>query len=125
MITASSEPTSYQTLFSNGKQTAIADTTVDKGGGEKGFRPHELLEAALATCMNMQIRMYAANHGIGLSEVQTRVSLDRSSPAEAVFEYSVELSGQMDEEQRRKLLEVAENCPVRKTLSKKLSFRRR
>lgn len=54
-------------------------TTPDKGGGNQGFRPHELLEAALATCMNIHLRMYAANHGIELGEVTTKVTLDRSS----------------------------------------------
>ena len=122
MITALSESHPYLTVFSNGKQTANADTTIDKGGGNQGFRPHELLEAALATCMNMHLRMYAANHAIELGEVSTKVSLDRSSPSEAVFNYSIELSGQLDDEQRRKLLEIAETCPVRRTLSKKLSF---
>jgi putative redox protein len=106
-----------------GKHTATADTTSDKGGGNSGFRPHELLEAAVATCMNMHLRMYAANHGIQLGEVSTKVSLDKSSPSEAVFNYSIELSGQLDDEQRKKLFEIAETCPVRLTLSKKVSFR--
>jgi putative redox protein len=123
MITASSESQPYLTVFSNGKHAATADTTSDKGGGNSGFRPHELLEAALATCMNMHLRMYAANHGIQLGEVFTKVSLDRSSPSEAVFNYSIELSGQLNDEQRKKLLEIAETCPVRLTLSKKASFR--
>ena len=123
MIIASSEPQHFLTRFSNGKQTRSADTTPDKGGGDSGFRPHELLEAALATCMNMNLRMYAANHGIELGNVSTTVSLDRNSPLEAVFNYSIELSGQLDDEQRKKLLEIAETCPVRRTLSKKLTFR--
>ena len=60
MVTTLSESHSYLTVFSNGKHTANADTTFDKGGSNLGFRPHELLEAALATCMNMHLRMYAA-----------------------------------------------------------------
>jgi putative redox protein len=123
MITASNESQPYLTRFSNGKHTATADTTPDKGGENQGFRPHELLEAALATCINMHLRMYAANHGIQLGVVSTKVSLDRSSPSEAVFNYSMELSGQLHDEQRKKLLEIAETCPVHRTLSKKLSFR--
>ena len=73
--------------------------------------------------MNMHLRMYAANHGIELGELSTKVSLDRSSPSEAVFNYSIELSGQLDDEQREKLLEIPETCPVHRTLCKKLSFR--
>jgi len=123
MIIASSESQPYLTRFSNGKEMTRADTTLDKGGGDFGFRPHELLEAALPTCMNMHLRMYAANRSIELAEVCTTVSLDRSSPLEAVFNYSIELSGQLDNEQRKKLLEIAETCPVHRTLAKKLSFR--
>jgi len=123
MIIASAEPQPYLTRFSNGKQTTNADTTPDKGGGGLGFRPHELLEAALATCMNMHLRMYASNHGIELGDVITTVSLDRNSQEEAVFNYSIELSGQLADEQRKKLLEIAETCPVHRTLDKKLSFR--
>lgn len=124
MITASSESQAYLTVFSNGKHTANADTTPEKGGSDQGFRPHELMEAALATCMNMHLRMYAANHGIELGEVSAKVSLDRSSPSEVVFNYSIELSRQLDDEQRKKLLEIAETCPVRRTLSKKVSFKK-
>ncbi|HVP18542.1 MAG TPA: OsmC family protein [Spirochaetia bacterium] len=123
MVIASSEANPYLTRFSNGKQTTYADTTPDKGGGDLGFRPHELLEAALATCMNMHIRMYAASKGIEPGEVCTTVTLDRNSPSEAVFNYSIELSGQLDDEQRNKLLEIAESCPVHRTLSKRFSFR--
>lgn len=123
MIIASSEPQPYLTAFSNGKHTANADTTPYKGGDNSGFRPHELLEATLATCMNMHLRMYSATHGIDLRDVSTKVTLDRSSPSEAVFDYSIELSGQLDDEQRKKLLEIAKTCPVRRTLSKTISFR--
>ena len=41
---------------------ASSDNTPDKGGKGAGFRPHELLEAALACCMNMSVRMYAESH---------------------------------------------------------------
>ena len=48
MISTTSEAQPFRVQFSNGKHTALADATQDKGGGESGFRPHELLEAALA-----------------------------------------------------------------------------
>jgi len=88
-----------------------------------GFRPHELLEAALATCVNMHVRMYAANHQIALKTVTTTVSLDRRDPETAVFTYSLELAGNLSAEERQKLLRVAETCPVRKTISRTLIFK--
>ena len=122
MIKANSKDTRYQTLFTNGKHSAISDTTRDKGGNESGFRPHDLLEAALASCINMTLRMYADQHGIPLSGVTTRVRLDRSNPEESVFEYEIEFLGSLAENDREHLLEIAEKCPVRQTLSKRIKF---
>lgn len=123
MVDATSEPVRYQTQLTNGTHSLLSDTTGDKGGSESGFRPHDLLEAALASCMNMTVHMYADKHGIALSGVTTRVTLDRSHPEEAVFEYEVELQGELSEQDRTRLLDVAGRCPVRRTLSTHLTFR--
>lgn len=123
MIEATSKSVRYQTQLTNGTHSALSDTTREKGGSESGFRPHELLEAALASCMNITIRMYADKHGIALSGVTTRVTLDRSNPEETMFEYEVELQGELSEQDRVRLLDVAGRCPVRRTLSTRLTFR--
>ena len=122
MITCRSLETRYQSLFTNGKHEALSDTTEDKGGSHSGFRPHELLEAALASCITMWIRMYADKHDIPLTEASTQVSLDRTTPGEVVFEYDVELAGPLTKAQRRRLMRVAKTCPVHQTLSKRISF---
>jgi putative redox protein len=124
MICAKSELTRYKTRFSDGEHECISDTTADKGGGASGFRPHHLLEAALATCVNMTVRMYAENHGIPLRGVTTNVSLDRTPPDEVVFRYEVALDGELTAEQQSKLIQAAGACPVRKTLSKRIKFER-
>jgi putative redox protein len=122
MIKSKSEQPRYRTLFTNGLHEAYADTTEDKGGNSAGFRPHDLLEAALSTCLNMEIRIFADSHHIPLSEVHTEVQLDRSQPNEAIFKYSIRLEGQLSDDQRQKLLHAAKACSVHRTLSKKLSF---
>ena len=122
MIVSSSDESRYKTLFTNGSQKAFSDTTSDKGGADSGFRPHDLLEAALATCMNITLRWYADNHGIPLSGVTTEVRLNRGISGETIFEYKVKLDGPLTEEQRQILLNVAESSHVRRTLSKKISF---
>lgn len=124
MICAKSELTRYRTRFSDGEHESNADTTADKGGAHSGFRPHDLLEAALAACVNMTVRMFADNHGIPLRAVTTNVSLVRTRPDEVVFRYEVELDGELTEEQRIKLFQAANACPVRKTLSKSIKFER-
>ena len=122
MIRATSDSARYSTRFTDGTYEGVADTTADKGGGGSGFRPHSLLEAALATCVNVTVRMYADNHNIPLAGVNTRVSLDRSAPDQTTFEYEVEFAGDLTPEQVEKLHQAASACPVRRTLSKTIRF---
>ncbi len=124
MVSASSESSPYLTEISNASLTLKADTTKDKGGGGSGFRPHELLEAALAACINIHLRMYADNHGIPLEGVRILVSLDRNEPSKATFGYSIELAGELTAAQRERLLQIAETCPVHNTLLREIGFQR-
>jgi len=122
MIRTDSQREHYLTHFTNGEHTAASDTTSDKGGGNRGFRPHELLEAALASCMNMTLRMYARKHDIPLAGASVLVSLNREAPAGPTFMYRAELHGPLSDAQRSQLLASLENCPVRATLSKHPRF---
>lgn len=123
MIEAKSDKNNYKTIFSNSEFSFSADTNKSKGGNNSGFRPHELLEASLACCMNMWLRMYASNHGIMLDDLLVRVSVNRECSEEAVFEYDIVYGNNLSDKIKRKLDLIAESCPVRKTLSRKLSFK--
>jgi len=122
MIYTDSEPDNFLTRFSNGEQIAFADSTSDKGGGNCGFRPHELLEAAVATCLNMSLRMSAQKHNIPLAGAAVSVSLNRNAPEGPTFVYRMTLRGSLSEDQKSRLLASAANCPVRNTLSRSLHF---
>jgi len=93
----------------------------EEGWRWQGFRPHELLEAALASCINISVRMEADEQGFPLEGVATEVELKRSIDG-AVFRYSVEFEGELSEEQERVLREAASECPVHETLSGGLEF---
>lgn len=121
MITAKSQDQNYQVVFTDGLHTGVSDVKEDKGGSNSGFRPHDLLEAALATCLNMWLRMYADEHDLSLDHVETTVSLDRSQTEEVVFNYSLDIAGSLSSAERQQLVSAAQSCPVHKTLSKKLS----
>jgi putative redox protein len=123
MIIAGNAEPAYLTPFTDGAHQALADTTKEKGGSGGGFWPHTLLEAALATCINITVRKYADKHAIPLTAVSTKVKLDRSRSGEAVFGYEVALQGNLTEPQRQALLKVAGDCAVKQTLLKKLSFK--
>lgn len=125
MIVSVSREKRYTTMFTDGKREALCDTIADKGGSDSGFRPHDLLEAAIACCLNISVRMVADKHKIPLREVKVRVSLSKDDPEETICDYDVELQGDLTAEQRHELIEMAKSaCPVSKTMSKKISFRR-
>jgi len=124
MITTQSKEARYLVHFTDGKQQADADVPPIKGGRGAGFGPHELLEASLACCINMWIRMTADKLGITVGSIAVTVSLKRDHSQEAVFEYTVKLEGALPEDQRATLMQAADDCPVRRTLLKKLSFQR-
>ena len=101
MIKTQSLPEKFKSTVSNGAHEIHTDAPVSKGGEGAGFGAHDLLEAAFATCINMAVRMYAER---------------------VVFTYALELAGPFSSDQRRQLEHVADACPVRQTLSKRLEF---
>lgn len=122
MIQAEGLATAYRTKVQNAAHELTADAPVLKGGGGAGFSAHELLEASLAVCINMAIRMYADNHEIQVDSISTKVTLTRPDSQTTRFEYSVQMTGNMSADQRAQLEAIPENCPVRQTLSKQLTF---
>jgi putative redox protein len=124
MITTHSKEPRFLVQFTNGTQQGEADVPPIKGGQGAGIGPHELLEASLATCINMWIRMQADQLGIAVGPIEVTVNLKRDHPEEAVYEYTVKLDCSLSDEHRKTLLQAADNCPVRRTLLKKPSFTR-
>jgi putative redox protein len=122
MIEVDSLPDAYRGVVRNKNHEVTADAPVSKGGGGRGFSAHELLEASYAVCLNMAVRMHADQNGIPLDHVSTKVSLSWPDPQTSRFEYSLALTGSLTAEQRVELEAVAERCPVRQTLTKKLEF---
>lgn len=125
MITTHSGEPRYLVRFTNGTHHADADVPAIKGGQGAGIGPHELLEASLATCINMWIRMQADQLGIPVGPMVVTVNLKRDHPDEAVYEYTIKLGGSLPEAQQTLLLQAADNCPVRRTLLKKPLFAKR
>ncbi len=122
MITCFSKKSPFDTWFTNGKHEGHSDAPVEKGGADSSFGPHELLEAALASCLNIWVRVSAQTRNIPLTGVVTEVTLEQQNPGEAVFRYALELKGHLTEEQRWELIQAAQSCPVHQTLAGKISF---
>jgi putative redox protein len=93
-----------------------ADEITEKGGDDSGPGPHELLLAALASCTAMTLKVYAERKGWALRDVRVTVN---GQPADGGFLINrrLILTGDLDAEQRQRLLEIADKCPVHRTLA--------
>ncbi|WP_225726449.1 MULTISPECIES: OsmC family protein [unclassified Nocardia] len=120
MIEATSIPTPWQVKFRADGNEGMADTVKAGVGGHAGLRPHELLEAALASCMTISARMALTEVGAPDVEVRVRVDLDRAESA-TTFRYELELDPAYDH-YRPMLMQRLERSPVRTTLRKRLFF---
>lgn len=114
-----------------GSHQLRADETKDVGGSDEGPDPYEYLLAALGTCTNMTVRMYADRKRWLLREVRTTLSHAKSYAADCEdcehpgamvdrIERRITLFGELSEEQRNRLLQIADRCPVHKTLTSKI-----
>lgn len=108
----------YKTIISTATNSLIADEPEEIGGKDLGFNPNELLAAALAACTSATLRMYADRKAWDLSEVKIEVSFERDAKLNQSFiKRKIELIGNLDEEQRKRLFTIANSCPTHKTLS--------
>jgi putative redox protein len=121
MIIANNAEGATKAVLFAGERRIESDTTPPAGKGD-GIRPFQLLEAALASCIAITLRMAADERRIALQSVDVTVEVDRSRDEETVFRTSIDLHGAHADAERDLLLEVARLCPVRKALSGTISF---
>lgn len=97
--------------------TFLADEPVEAGGLGSGPNPYDLLASALGACTAMTLRLYAARKAWPLERVIVRVLHTRAGlKARDRFAREITLEGPLDSAQQRRLLEIAERCPVHRTL---------
>lgn len=122
MVISKSKNKKYITQISNSSEIIYSDVTEEKGGNGKYFRPHDLIEAGYASCLNITTRMVLDSMNINYEEIIVKVELDRENEDKTIFKYKVDIIGDIDEITRETVLKRVKNCPVRKTLSKPIEF---
>lgn len=122
MVISRSSNERYLTDISNGRQHLSSDVTEEKGGSGNHFRPHDLLEAAYASCLTITARMILDSLDIPYEGVTVNVALERTDE-KTVFHSHIAIAGTLDEKAKQIVLKKLMNCPVKKTLSQPLEFR--
>jgi putative redox protein len=100
-----------------GGHQLIVDEPPDRGGTDTGPRPTQLLAASLAGCTAITVEMYADRKGWDVGKVEAEVEVSYDGPVPNRFDVSLRLPAELDAEQRRRLLTIAEHCPVHKVLA--------
>lgn len=95
----------------------VADEPVPLGGEDHGPTPYEYLKAALGSCTAITLRMYAERKQWPLEDAIITIRHSRDSNKESVFERDIKLVGELDNDQRLRLMAIADRCPVHKTIS--------
>ncbi|MDJ1017260.1 MAG: bifunctional alpha/beta hydrolase/OsmC family protein [Paracoccaceae bacterium] len=115
-----------QDIASGPYHHAVADEPKAYGGMNKGMTPYGFLSAGLGACTSMTVRMYARRKDWPLSHVSVDISHDKVHAQDSgdsggavkidTFKRVIHLQGDLTDEQRQKLLEIADKCPVHRTL---------
>ncbi|MDM1044804.1 OsmC family protein [Myroides sp. 1354] len=118
-VTATLGNTLYQTEVKAGKNSIISDEPTDLGGGDTGLNPFELLASALATCTAATLRMYLNMKKWEVDEIVVQVEMEDDKPNQvANFKREVQfVGGTLDEAQKKRLLTIAEKCPVHRIIT--------
>ena len=106
----------YRTELNNGRHQFFADEPATVGGTDSAPAPDELLEAALASCSAITMKMYAERKGWPLKAAEVSVTLERAN-GKTTLNKEIIFDGELTDEQKERLLQIAKLCPVSKTLS--------
>jgi putative redox protein len=115
MVTATIGKDRYRTEITTGGKTVIADEPEELGGTDLGPAPGEFLMIALASCTAITLRMYADRKQWPMDKISVEVNFEKVDN-KTIFSREISLEGALDDEQRKRLLQIANACPVHKTL---------
>ncbi|MCU0591807.1 MAG: bifunctional alpha/beta hydrolase/OsmC family protein [Desulfobacterales bacterium] len=135
-ITARTGPGGFLTEILVNRHSLVADEPVQAGGTDQGPSPFDLLVAALGACTAMTLRMYADRKSWPLEAATVRLTHDKIHAADCEtcetregmldrIEREIEIEGPLDADQKQRLLQIADRCPVHRTLTSEVQIKTR
>jgi putative redox protein len=132
-VLVSGGPAGFRQDIAIGQHRLHADEPREAGGSDTGPDPYELLLASLGACTSMTLRMYAERKQWPLHGVQVRLNHSQIHAKDCAecetrhglldrIEREISLVGDLSEDQRQRLLEIADRCPVHRTLTSKIKI---
>lgn len=119
MITVSKKG-SMSVSLSNGEHEIISDVAKELGGEDEGLNPHELVEAALGACTSLTLELFAKRKNWDVKDLKVEVKIIVEG-AESVIERKISF-GDIPEENKKRLLEIANKCPIHKLLESNIKI---
>jgi len=121
LITAITEldQSKYKTKIYAGGHFIYADEPEELGGTDEGMNPGALLLASIGSCTAITIRMYADRKEIPLTHIKIELSIcpEDEMDKSTTIQRKIELTGDLDDQQRLRLMQIADKCPIHKLLT--------
>jgi len=118
---AKTDRSHYRTIVKAGNHTVVTDEPVAAGGKDEGISPQQLLLASLGSCTAITLRMYIDRKMWAVDEISVGMELFKIS-GNTVIEIKLDFEGDLSDEQKKRLVQIAEACPIHKLLSCKVIF---
>ncbi|MFS2185279.1 OsmC family protein [Mucilaginibacter sp. Mucisp84] len=114
--------TQYQTVINSGGHGLITDEPLEAEGSNTGMNPFSLLLASLASCTVITLRMYINRKMWPIEEIKADVEMFKTLSGTRI-ETKISFKGEVNDEQRARLLKIANACPVHKILTGNIAIR--
>jgi putative redox protein len=106
----------YKTILSNNRHELIADENMEHNGQDLGPNPGEIMAMSLASCTAITLRMYANRKGWDIDQIEVTVKMKQETE-KTTFTRVIEVKGRIGEDEKKRLLNIANACPIHKTLT--------
>ena len=106
----------YRTELQARKHRLIADEPEEDGGKDLGPRPGDFYRMSLASCTAITLRMYANRKNFDVKKIEVSVSTEEGE-GKTILHTNIKISGNLDDTQHERMLQIAKRCPVHKVLT--------